>query len=179
MLDAELGLQDQDLKIANLALDQSRCLVVAFNKWDLVTNKLEYKKEVEYLLATNLAQIKGVPCIYLSAQDKSNLFGPIEEAIKLYHKWSKRISTSNMNKWLEYATATHAMPTQKSGRSMRIKYCTQSSSCPPVFKMFSNQADKIPMSYQKYLQNSLRESFDLDGVPLTFELIKPANPYKK
>ena len=84
-----------------------------------------------------------------------------------------------MNKWLAYATNTHAMPMQKSGKSMRIKYCTQVNSCPPSFKLFSNQADKIPISYKKYLLNSIRESFNLDGVPMRFEFIKPDNPYKK
>jgi GTP-binding protein len=179
MIDAVCGMEDQDLKIANLAIDEGKCLVVAFNKWDLIGDKAAYKKEVAYLLETHLAQIKGVPDVYLSAEHKTNLFAPIDEAIKLYHRWCTKIPTSKMNRWLEYATTTHAMPVQKSGRSMRIKYCTQVSVRPPSFKLFSNQADKIPPSYKKYLLNSIRESFELDGVPMRFEFIKPDNPYKK
>jgi GTP-binding protein len=179
MIDAVLGMQDQDLKIANLAIEEGKCLVVAFNKWDLIIEKVKYKKEVDYLLETHLAQIKGVPAVYLSAEKKSNLFTPIDEAIQLYVKWNTKITTSKLNQWLEYATSTHSMPMQKSGKSMRIKYCTQVAIRPPTFKLFSNQADKIPMSYKKYLLNSIRESFELDGIPMRFDFIKPANPFKK
>ncbi len=179
MIDAQLGVQDQDLKIANLAIDEGRCLVFAFNKWDLIEDKNHYKRGVQDLLETHLAQVKGVPAVYISCQDKDNLFEPIDHAIELYSRWDKKISTSQLNRWIEYATSAHPMPIQKTGKSMRIKYCTQVAKRPPTFKLFGNQADKIPISYKKYLINSLRESFELDGVPLRLDFVKPDNPYKK
>ena len=179
MIDATCGMEDQDLKIANLAIDEGKCLVVAFNKWDLIQEKANYKKEVAYILENQLAQIKGVPDIYISAEQNLNLLAPINAAIDLYRKWNTKIPTSKINRWLEYATANHSLPMQKTGRSMRLKYCTQVCARPPMFKFFSNQADIIPDSYKKYLIGSIRESFELDGVPIRLSFIKPANPYKK
>lgn len=177
LIDAVLGIEDQDLKIANLAIDQGRCLVIVFNKWDLVEDKNLYRREIDYVLEHRLPQIKGVPVLYICAEARANLFAPIDAAIKLYQKWRGKIATSKLNRWLEYATNNHAMPMQKTGRNMRIKYCTQVATCPPTFKLFSNQADKIPDSYKKYLLSSIRESFELDGVPMRLEFIKPHNPY--
>ncbi|MBN9280008.1 MAG: ribosome biogenesis GTPase Der, partial [Hyphomicrobium sp.] len=90
--------------------------------------------------------------------------------------WSRRISTAEINRWLQVALARHAPP-QSKGRRIRIRYMTQPSARPPTFIAFCSQPGGIPESYMRYLTNSLREAFDMPGTPIRINLRKGANPY--
>jgi len=120
-----------------------------------------------------------VPCVYLSATNKTNIHEVIDNCIKIYSVWNKRISTNKMNDWLGFATEAHQLPLQSNGRRVRVKYCTQIKTRPPTFKFFCNYPDKIPESYMRYLINDMRENFKLPGVPIRISFVKSDNPYAK
>jgi GTP-binding protein len=96
--------------------------------------------------------------------------------MKVYEYWNRRVSTGQLNRWLEIATQRHPPPAVN-GRRIRIKYITQTSSRPPTFAAFTQRADKLPDSYSRYLINSLRDSFDIPAVPVRLHMRKRDNPY--
>ena len=95
-----------------------------------------------------------------------------------YDVWNRRVSTPDLNRWLQEALERHAPPAV-SGRRIKIRYITQPSARPPTFVAFCSRAEALPKSYMRYLTNSLREAFDLPGVPLRFNLRKGDNPFAK
>lgn len=179
MIDALTPLEQQDLNIANYVIDQGRSLVIVINKWDLIADKdkNKFKEEFIYKLEKSLPQIKGIPVVYISALSKQHINLVLDEALRIYGLWNKKISTSKLNNWLQFATEAHPLPLQKGGKRVRIKYMTQTKIRPPTFKLFANNPEKITESYSKYLMNNLREAFDLPGVPIRFTFTKTANPY--
>jgi GTP-binding protein len=178
MLDATIALEHQDLNIANHVIEEGRSLVIAVNKWDLIKDKKEYKEQFNYLLSTNLPQVKGVPVVYMSALNKENINMVLDSCITIYKLWNKRIPTSKLNDWLSFALEQHPLPIQrKLGRRVRIKYMTQIKTRPPTFKLFTNDPNSITDSYKRYLLNLMRENFDLPGVPIRFYFAKSDNPY--
>jgi len=177
MIDAQNPLEQQDLNIANYTIDQGRSLIIVVNKWDLITDKIKFKEELNYKLEKNLPQIKGVPVVFISAINKQHIDKVIDECIKIYEIWNKRISTSKLNDWLRFVVDEHPLPLQKGGKRIKIKYMTQIKSRPPTFKLFSNNPDKITDTYQRYLINKLRENFGLLGVPIRFIFGKSDNPF--
>jgi GTP-binding protein len=179
MIDATAPLEQQDLNIASHVVREGRAIILVINKWDLVKDKENFKKELEYNVETNLSQIKGVPILYISALHKQNIKQVLDETIKIYEIWNKRISTSKLNAWLAVVTEDHPLPLQKGGKRVRVKYITQIKSRPPTFKLFANNPEKITDNYTKYLVNNLRENFIMPGVPIRFYYEKNHNPYVK
>lgn len=181
LLDAKNPLEQQDLNIANYVIEQGRSLIIVVNKWDLIAQKDKeaFKEEFAYRVNTHLPQIKGVPIVFISALKKDSINLVLDEAIKAYGLWNKKISTSKLNDWLSFATEEHPLPLQKGGRRIRIKYMTQTKIRPPTFKLFSNNPEKITDSYTRFLVNNLREAFNLPGIPIRFIFVKTENPYVK
>jgi GTP-binding protein len=96
--------------------------------------------------------------------------------VQAHERWCQRVPTAALNRWLEQATSAHAPPMAK-GRRVKIRYATQPSTRPPTFVLFASQAGALPDAYLRYLANSLRETFDLPGVPLRLRLRSGENPY--
>ena len=178
LLDAERPLEHQDLTIADLVTEEGRALVIAINKWDLVENKQAMLKDLRTDLVTRLAQVPGVALVPLSALSGRGVDKLAEAVLEAYDSWNRRISTSDLNRWLQEAMGRHAPPAV-SGRRIKIRYMTQASARPPTFVAFCSRAEVLPQSYLRYLTNSLREAFDLPGVPLRFNLRKGDNPFAK
>lgn len=178
MLDATIALESQDLTIANYVIEQGRSLVIAINKWDLIRERRVFEEELKYKLEKLLPQIKGVPAIYFSALNNYKTEEVLDKCISIYNLWNKKISTSKLNDWLNFVLRQHPLPIHKKlGRQVRIKYITQIKTRPPTFKLFSNDPRSINDSYKKYLLNSLRENFELPGVPIRMYFAKTENPY--
>ena len=177
MLDAALSLERQDLSIANLVIEEGRGLVVVVNKSDLLDDIKKFNEELEYRLETQLAQLKGVPIVYVSALNKKNLHAVIDSCLQVYEAWNQRLNTGILNRWLTDVMSKHSLPLQSNGRSLKIKYITQIKSRPPTFKLFCNKPGDIPDSYSKYLLNSMRISFDFFGVPIRISFVGGKNPY--
>jgi GTP-binding protein len=177
VMDATQPLEKQDLHIASQVIEEGRCLVLALNKWDLISNKQELLNHLKERLTTALPQVRGIPMVPLSALTGKNKEKLLDEVLAIYALWNQRISTSKLNRWLEGLLAHHPPPLV-SGRRIKIKYMTQIKTRPPTFVLFSSKASELPDSYAKYVVNGLRESFGLEGVPIRLFVRSGVNPYE-
>ena len=176
MLDGVLGLDKQDLDIARHVLEEGRNLIIAINKWDQVEDGQAALKEIHRRLGISLTQAKGVPVHTLSALHGKNLHRILDSAVALYGAWNWRLATSDLNTWLQAAIDRHPPPLVGSGR-VKIRYATQVKSRPPTFAFFGTRVSDLPKSYERYLENSLREAFDFWGPPLRLNFRQGKNPY--
>jgi GTP-binding protein len=176
LVDATMPLDKQDLTIANRAIEAGRALVVAANKWDLVAEPEAALALLRDRIEDRLPQVKGVTCLPISVLTAKNLTRLLPAVVEAHERWSRRVSTAALNRWLEEAVTAHAPPLAK-GRRVKIRYATQASTRPPTFVLFVSQADALPETYLRYLGNSLRETFDLAGVPLRLLPRSGDNPY--
>jgi GTP-binding protein len=176
LVDASAPLEQQDVTIANRAAEAGRALVVAANKWDLVEEPQAAMAVLRERLEGRLPHLKGVACLPISVRTGHNLERLLSLVVATYARWSKRIGTATLNRWLAEATAAHPPPMAK-GRRVKIRYIAQVSTRPPTFVLFVSQAGALPDSYLRYLTNSLREAFELPGVPLRLRLRTGDNPY--
>jgi GTP-binding protein len=176
LIDAERGLEHQDLTIGELATEEGRALVVAVNKWDLVEDKQAALKVLHRKIAEGLAQVPGVAVVPISAASERGIDKLLKAVVRSAEIWNRRVATHDINRWLQEALARHAPPAP-SGRRLKIRYMTQPSTRPPTFVAFCSRPDALPKTYQKYLTNSLREAFDLPGVPIRLNLRGGDNPF--
>ncbi len=178
LIDAERPLEHQDLTIGDLVTEEGRALVIAINKWDLVEDKQKMLKDLRQALVDRLAQVQGVTLVPLSAMSGRGVDKLSKAVLEAYDVWNRRVSTPDLNRWLQEALARHSPPAV-SGRRIKLRYITQPSARPPTFVAFCSRPDDLPKSYIRYLTNSLREAFKLPGVPLRFNLRKGDNPFAK
>ncbi len=178
LLDSADMLEKQDLTIARQTIDEGRALIVAANKWDLVSDREASIGLLRDRLETSLPQVRGVPVVTLSALNGSNLDKLLDAVFSIFNIWDTRIETSKLNEWLGYMLEAHPPPLA-SGRRIRLRYMTQIKSRPPTFAIWTSRPDALPESYLRYLTNGLRDDFGLVGVPLRLLLRKGRNPYAK
>ena len=176
VLDADAVLDKQDLTIARKVADEGRALVIAVNKWD-IANRKEALEKLNYKLETSLNQLAGVPTVTISALKKEGLDKLMSAVLKVYDRWNKRIPTAPLNKWFADVQEQNPTPLGKNKRRIKLKYITQAKTRPPSFFIFSSNPEGLPESYLRYLTNSLRETFDLGGIPLRITVRKADNPY--
>jgi GTP-binding protein len=176
VVDATKALEKQDLHIASRVIEEGRCLVLALNKWDLISNKQELLLDLKERLSMALPQVKGIPLVPLSALTGKNKEKLLDAVLAIYEIWNRRISTSRLNRWLEEIVAHHPPPLV-SGRRIKIKYLTQIKTRPPTFVLFCSKSTELPDSYVKYIINGMRDGFELLGVPIRFFVRSGKNPY--
>jgi GTPase len=176
LVDAEHPLEHQDLTIGNMITEEGRAIVIAVNKWDLIEDKNTKLQEVKVLVEQSLAQVPGVPVVAVSALGERGLDPLMKAVIKASDTWNRRVSTGDLNRWLQEALQRHAPPAV-SGRRIKLRYITQTSARPPAFVAFCSRPGDMPKSYIKYLSNSLRQAFSLPGVPIRISLRKQDNPF--
>jgi GTP-binding protein len=179
LIDANCPLEKQDLAIADIIIKEGRGIVLAINKWDSIEDKNAAFNEIKHQIDRLLPQIRNVPTIYLSALHGNNVEKAIDAALDVYKTWNKHISTAKLNTWLNQALERHPLPLGPHGKRLRIKYITQTKSRPPTFQLFASIPKEIPESYIRYLTNSIREEFEIPGVPIRMVLRKSDNPYAK
>lgn len=167
MLDAADGVTEQDTKIAGYANEQGKALVIAVNKWDSIekeTNTMEnLRRDIEH----ELAFISFAPIVFISALEGQRLPQLMEAIRDAYEENKRRISTGMLNDVLNEATARVQPPSDK-GRRLKIYYMTQASTQPPTFVFFVNRKDLFHFSYQRYLENRIRDTFGFKGTPIRF-----------
>ena len=178
LLDAEEGLEKQDLTIARMVVDEGRALVIGVNKWDSVGDRDAALAGIRQRLERSLPQVRGIPLVPLSARQGQHLDRLMAAVFAAYEVWNRRIATADLNRWLEAVTAAHPPPAS-AGRRLRLKYMTQAKTRPPTFAVFCSKPQDLPTSYLRYLENGLRESFDLPGTPIRINMRKGDNPYAK
>jgi GTPase len=178
LLDATIPFEKQDLTLADLVEREGRALVIAINKWDLVKGQNGLLATLREKAANALPQLRGTAVVPVSAAAGEGIDKLLQVCFDTSEVWSRRISTSKINRWLEAALNANAPPAS-SGRRIKIKYMTQVKSRPPHFALFGNQLDNLPQSYVRYLVNHMREDFDLPGVPIRLSLRTSENPFEK
>ena len=177
VVDATAPLERQDLTIARLVVQEGRALVIVLNKWDLIADPQAVLTAIRDTLRTQLADVRGVPCVPLSALTGRGVDKLLPAVVAAHRRWDSRVSTGALNRWLATALEQHPPPLAQ-GRRVKIRYATQTTARPPTFVLFANKpADALPDSYLRYLAAGLRETFDLAGVPIRFHVRHSENPY--
>lgn len=168
VIDAIDGLTDQDKKISQIVVESGKGLIVAINKWDLVTDKdksgdptAKYTQKLMH----EAPFLDFAPKIFISAKTKQRLVSIYKQANEVYEQCNKRVSTSILNKVLLEAMAMNP-PSTKRGKKLRVYYATQVRTAPPTFILFVNDEDLVQDSYKRYLENKMRESFGFFGTPI-------------
>jgi len=177
VLDAEIAFDKQDYTIAQHVVEEGRALVLAVNKWDAVKEKRDVLRMVQAKVEASLAQVAGVPVVPVSALRGEGLEKLMREVTRIYDVWNKRVSTGQLNRWLEGMEADHPPPIV-SGRRVKLRYLTQVKSRPPTFALWVNKPVGLPESYVRFLTNGLRKAFGLQGVPIRWLLRKGKNPFE-
>ena len=177
MIDAVEGFTEQDSKVAGIAIEQGKACIIAVNKWDAVEKDGNTMKEYRNKLAVDFSFMSYAPVIFISAKTGIRIDKLYETIVYVHSQNSMRISTGKLNEVLGVATARVQPPTDK-GKRLKIYYMTQASTRPPTFVFFVNNSELFHFSYQRYLENQIREIFGLDGTPVRF-LIRERNEGKK
>ena len=166
LIDAGKGITAQDLAIYSLAEKKGKGLVVLVNKWDLIEDKkTNTAKDYEKELKQRLAPFNDVPIVFISVTEKQRIFQSIEAALQVYENRVQKIPTSKLNDILLKAIESYHPPVVR-GNQVKIKYITQLPVHTPTFAFFCNYPDDIKTPYKNYLENQLREHFNLKGVPI-------------
>ncbi|MBW8754398.1 MAG: ribosome biogenesis GTPase Der [Sphingomonadales bacterium] len=178
LLDATLGLEHQDLKIASMVLEEGRALIIAINKWDVAEGPSGLFNGISAALADGLSQVKGVPLLSVSARTGKGLDELLRAAFAIRETWSRRVPTAALNRWFDDALAANPPPAP-GGKRIKLRYITQAKTRPPSFVMFGTRLDMLPASYERYLVNSIRRELGFDAVPIRLTLRSPKNPFAK
>lgn len=176
LLEAELGLEKQDLTIARRVVDEGRALVIGVNKWDACADRQAAMGAIRDRLERSFPQTRGIPVVTLSALDGRGVDKLMQAVTAAYEVWNKRVPTAALNRWLEEVVAAHPPPAP-GGRRVRLKYITQARNRPPTFAVACSRPDALPDSYLRYLENALRQDFDLPGTPIRIHMRRSRNPY--
>ena len=167
LIDGTEGFTEQDSKVAGIAHEQGKACIIAVNKWDAVEKDDKTMDRMRKKLMEDFSFMGYAPFIFLSAKTGQRVDRLFDLIKYVYQQNSMRISTGMLNDVLAQATARVQPPTDK-GRRLRIYYMTQPSTRPPTFVCFVNRADLFHFSYQRYLENQIRETFGLEGTPVRF-----------
>jgi GTP-binding protein len=176
VMDATHPFEIQDLQIADLVEREGRSLVFVLAKWDLVEDPHSKMQEFVEEASRVLPQLKGSPVVALSAETGHGLGRLMPAVIKAHTDWSTKVKTRDLNDWLKMAVERHPPPAV-GGRRVKPKYMAQTKARPPTFVLFASRADQLPDHYRRYLVNSIRESFDLPGVPIRLSVRSNKNPF--
>lgn len=176
VLDSTIPFEKQDLQIADLIIREGRAPVIAFSKWDLIENRQETLADLREKTERLLPQVRGLQAVPVSAETGRGLDRLMEAVERTHRVWNRRVSTGRLNRWLEGVLAQHPPPAV-AGRRLKMRYITQAKTRPPGFVISASRPEAFPQSYVRYLVNSLRESFDMPGVPIRVALRATDNPF--
>jgi GTPase len=165
MIEADRGLEAQDLNIFNLIIRNRKGAVILVNKWDLVEKDNATTNKFQKEIRERLQPFDDVPIVFISALTKQRIHKALETAMAVYNNRMKKVKTSELNEVMLKAIEAYPPPAWK-GKYIKIKYCTQLPTHTPAFAFFANLPQYIREPYKRYLENKLRESFDFSGVPI-------------
>jgi GTP-binding protein len=178
LIDATAPFEKQDLAIADMIAREGRAIVFAINKFDLVDSRAGAISRFREQRDELLSQVRAAPLIATSARTGEGIERVLEAVLAADRAWNTRVGTGELNRFLEQALAQHPPPAIH-GRRIRVRYMTQPKARPPTYALFGNQLTALPDSYLRYLQNALRETFNLNGTPIRFSLRTSKNPYAR
>lgn len=165
VIDAERGMEAQDVNLISLAERQGKGMVIMVNKWDLIEKDTKTADKFKKDILEKLAPIDYIPIIFASVLTKQRIFQVIEKTVQVFENKTKKVSTSKLNDLLLPEIMRNPPPSMK-GKHIQIKYITQVNARFPSFVFFCNLPQYIQRSYERFLENKLREHFDFEGVPV-------------
>lgn len=168
VIDAETGIIEHDKHIAGYAIEAGKPIVIVVNKWDTVDNKDESMKKFIKDIRNNFQFMPYAPIVFLSALTRKRMHTLMPEIIKVYNNSTKMIATNLINDCIKDAYNLNLPPSYK-GKRLKIYFCNQTSTCPPTFNIQVNSKGLIHFSYERYLENKIRESFNFEGTPIKLQ----------
>ena len=165
VISAEEGIIEHDKHIVSYALEAGKAIVVVVNKWDTIKNKDEEIKTWKKKIENEFQFIPYAPVVFLSAMTKSRIHTLMPAIIKAHESYNKEVKTSLLNDIIRDAVALHEPPSYK-GRRLKIYFVNQEDLRPPKFTFHVNSKGLVHFSYERYLENKIRESIDLEGTPI-------------
>ena len=166
MIDAQSGMESQDLNIFNLAEKNNKGIVILVNKWDLIEKDTNTTKEFENHILNKISPFKDVPVIFTSVQNKQRVLKAIETALTVYENRTRKITTATLNEHLLPIIENNPPPIYK-GKQIKIKYITQLHTHYPSFVFFCNLPQYVKEPYKRFVENKIRKLWDFRGVPIT------------
>ena len=168
VINAEEGIIEHDKHIAGYALEAGKAVVIVVNKWDVIENKDEEMKKFKELIRSEFAFLSFAPIVFLSALTKKRIHTLMPEILKVYENSKKEIKTSLLNDVIREAYELNLPPSYK-GKRLKIYFSNQVNTCPPTFNIQVNSKGLVHFSYERYLENKIRESFDFEGTPIIIQ----------
>jgi GTP-binding protein len=176
LLDGTRGLESQDLRIADSALQEGRAVIIAINKWDIAEGQSALFNGIKAALEEGLSQARGVPLLAVSAITGKGIDQMLGAAFEIRDIWSKRVSTGQLNRWFENAIENNPPPAP-GGKRIKLRYITQVNTRPPSFVIFGTRVDQLPDSYLRYLTNGIRKELGFGAVPVRLAARPSRNPF--
>lgn len=168
VINAEEGIIEHDKHIASYALEAGKALVLVVNKWDTIDNKDEAIKDFTKKVRAEFQFLSYVPIVFLSAKTKKRMHTLMPEIIKVFENSNREIKTSVLNDVITDAVALQAPPSYK-GKRLKIYFTAQTDVRPPKITFHVNNKGLVHFSYERYLENKIRENFDFEGTPIVFQ----------
>jgi len=165
MIDAQDGIEKQDLSIFSVIERNKKGIVLLVNKWDLIDKETNTMKEFEDDIRSKIAPFNDVPILFVSALTKQRIHKALEEVVEVFENRIQKIPTSKLNEYMLGVIERFPPPANK-GKFVRIKFVTQLPTHSPSFAFFCNLPQYIPDSYKRFLENKLRDKYNLTGVPI-------------
>ncbi len=175
MLDAKHGLESQDQRIINEAVQRRKGILIAVNKWDLIEKETNTAKEFETKIREKLGSVSYIKIIFISALSKQRIFKTIDLAKEIETDRKKKIPTNELNNVLLPEILKTPPPATPTGKEVKIKYITQVGSKYPIFLFFANETKYVSDTYRRFLERIVRKHFGFEGVAITISL-KNKNP---
>jgi GTP-binding protein len=165
VIDANAGITQQDKHVVGYAMEENKAIVIVVNKWDLVEHTPSAMNEFTKKIKTEFKFLDYAAVVYISAKDKSRIQTIFPEIDVAYSSYNMRIDTSTLNEIMQDAQIMNPTPVFNGGR-LKIYFANQVTTCPPTFVLFVNDPSYMHFSYQRYIENRLRNSFDFTGTPI-------------
>ncbi|RMG88385.1 MAG: ribosome biogenesis GTPase Der [Bacteroidetes bacterium] len=166
MIDAQTGVEAQDMSIFKIMKRRNKGVVILVNKWDLIPKDTNTARDMEKEIKNRLAPFNDVPVVFTSATEKTRIFKAIETALQVYENRTRRIKTSELNDVMLKAIEKNPPPSHR-GHFIKIKFVTQLPTYYPAFAFFCNHPKHVKENYRNYLENQLRKNFNFTGVPIS------------
>jgi GTP-binding protein len=166
LVDAQTGIEKQDQKIIDEAVNRRKSIILAVNKWDLIEKDTNTARQFEVSIKEKMGSIDYVPVIFISALTKQRIYKLIDMAIEIFKERKKQISTSDLNETILPEIERNPPPSTATGKEVKIKYITQAKGSYPVFLFFTNYPKEIPEHYKRYLEKLIRRKYGFTGVTI-------------
>jgi GTP-binding protein len=165
LIDATKGFGNQDRDIARAVMDSGKGLVLVVNKWDAIEKNTDTMKDFMDEIEYRFMAMQHYPILFISVKNNRRVTTVLDEAVRIFDARRKKLQTSNLNDFMVKAMGKYPPPGVK-GKHLKIKYVTQVHHSPPILAFYTNHPDLFPIAYKRYLENQLRKTFDLKGVPI-------------